>query len=122
MNKTDPFITQGRANDSLRSRQSSWLSKMLRQASEQSEQVATKPNKLSMRHQRGLGDVAFNLVNSRKPDGLKNRDLRSLIRLCGKSPLFLPTDYAPFSLTLPTCIRALAQALVQHGKSLVALN
>ncbi|KAI1150922.1 hypothetical protein F4825DRAFT_463008 [Nemania diffusa] len=111
----DFSLTVGRANDSLRSRQSSWLSKMLRQASEQSEQVATKPNKLSMRHQRGLGDVAFNLVNSRKPDGLKNRDLRSLIRLCGKSPLFLPTDYAPFSLTLPTCIRALAQALVQHA-------
>ncbi|KAI1347943.1 hypothetical protein F5Y01DRAFT_329006 [Xylaria sp. FL0043] len=93
------ILIQG-AKDSLKSRQSSWFSKMLRQASEQSEQTSTKPNKL---------------INSHKRDALKSRDLKTLIRLCGRSPLFLPTDYAPCSLTLPTCFRALAQALVQHG-------
>ncbi|KAI0108666.1 hypothetical protein GGR51DRAFT_122480 [Nemania sp. FL0031] len=96
-------------NGTLKKRQGSWLSKMLRQAS------ATKPENATIRHQHGTGDVSLTLSHSHKSDGLKNRDLRSLIRLCGKSPLFLPTDYAPFSLTLPTCIRALAQALVQHS-------
>ncbi|KAI0434621.1 hypothetical protein F5Y09DRAFT_337572 [Xylaria sp. FL1042] len=86
-------------NGSLKSRQSSWISKMLRQASEQSEQTTAKPDKLG----------------HNKRDALKNRDLKGLVRLCGKSPLFLPTDYAPFSLTLPTCFRALAQALIQHA-------
>ncbi|KAI1197215.1 hypothetical protein F5X97DRAFT_334192 [Nemania serpens] len=106
---------RGRSNGSFSSRRSSWLSKMLRQASEQSQQTTIKPDNSSLRHQRGLGDVTSNFGHNHKQDGLKNQDLRALIRLCGKSPLFLPTDYAPFSLMLPTCIRALAQALVQHG-------
>ncbi|KAI1283439.1 hypothetical protein F5Y07DRAFT_408768 [Xylaria sp. FL0933] len=94
------FSPPSGAKDSLKSRQSSWFSKMLRQASEQSEQTSMKPDKL---------------INSHKRDALKSRDLKTLIRLCGRSPLFLPTDYAPCSLTLPTCFRALAQSLVQHA-------
>ncbi|KAI0814391.1 hypothetical protein GGR55DRAFT_700682 [Xylaria sp. FL0064] len=94
------FSPSSGTKDSLKSRQSSWFSKMLRQASEQSQQTSTKPD---------------NLINSHKRDALKSRDLKTLVRLCGRSPLFLPTDYAPCSLTLPTCFRALAQALVQHA-------
>ncbi|KAI1424424.1 hypothetical protein F5Y12DRAFT_797202, partial [Xylaria sp. FL1777] len=105
----------GYTNGSLKSRQGSWISKMLRQAAEQSERANTKPDNPTLRHQRSLSDVALNFVHSHKRDGLKDRDLRTLVRLCGKSPLFLPTDYAPCSLTLPTCFRALAQALVQHA-------
>ncbi|KAI1753352.1 hypothetical protein F4782DRAFT_539708 [Xylaria castorea] len=105
---------RGHINGSLNSRRGSWLSKMLRQSSEQLEQATTKPDKMSSRHQRRPSDVALDFVHGNKRDGLKNQDLRALVRLCGKSPLFLPTDYAPFSLTLPTCFRALAQALVQH--------
>ncbi|KAI0865740.1 hypothetical protein F4860DRAFT_500363 [Xylaria cubensis] len=97
----------GNINCSLSSRRGSWISNMLRQSSGQFEQAATKQDKISSRHQRRTNDV-------NKRDGLKNQDLRALVRFCGKSPLFLPTDYAPFSLTLPTCFRALAQALVQH--------
>ncbi|KAI0491118.1 hypothetical protein F4859DRAFT_501158 [Xylaria cf. heliscus] len=104
----------GHTNDSLDSRRSSWLLRMLRQDSEQSEQTDTKPNKTSTRHQRNPSDVALDFVHGNKRDGFKNQDLKALVRFCGKSPLFLPTDYAPFSLTLPTCLRALAQALVQH--------
>ncbi|KAI1746238.1 hypothetical protein F4680DRAFT_442509 [Xylaria scruposa] len=99
---------------SLSSRRGSWLSNMLRQSSGHLEQAATKPDKISSRHQRRTSDVALDFVHGNKRDGLKNQDLRALVRFCGKSPLFLPTDYAPFSLTLPTCFRALAQALVQH--------
>ncbi|KAI1130925.1 hypothetical protein F5Y10DRAFT_288352 [Nemania abortiva] len=98
----------GGTNGSLRTRQGSWLYKMLKQASEQ-------PDKDTIRYQRGHSNVSLTLAHNHKQDGLKNLNLKSLIRLCGKSPLFLPTDYAPFSLTLPTCVRALAQALVQHA-------
>ncbi|KAI0903070.1 hypothetical protein F4823DRAFT_629708 [Ustulina deusta] len=111
----------GRANGSRNGRRDSWFSKMLRQASEQPEQAATKPDKTSLRHQRSLSDVAFNFVHHHKRDGLQDQDLRALVRLCGKSRLFLPTDYAPCSLTLPTCFRALAQALIQHGPSTVLI-
>ncbi|KAI1438832.1 hypothetical protein GGR50DRAFT_303284 [Xylaria sp. CBS 124048] len=109
-----PATTEN-AQGSGRSRQGSWLSKILRQPSEQkqSKQVAAKPSKHSLRHQRSH-DTAPNLP-THKRDALKNLDLKDLVRICGKSPLFLPPEYAPFSLTLPTCFRALAQALVQNA-------
>lgn len=37
-----------------------------------------------------------------------------MIRLSGKSVLYLPHDYTPGSLVLPTCIRATAQYLARH--------
>ncbi|KAI8623808.1 hypothetical protein F5Y19DRAFT_468255 [Xylariaceae sp. FL1651] len=107
--------TAGRCNDSLASRQGSWFSKMIRQTSEQSAPATTKSGRSSLRHQRSLSDAALNFVHNHKRDGLKDLDLKALVRLCGKSTLFLPTDYAPCSLVLPTCFRALAQALVQHA-------
>lgn len=42
--------------------------------------------------------------------------MQELVRLCGSSLLYLPTEYAPSSLAVPTCFRATAQYLVQHGK------
>ncbi|KAK7700811.1 hypothetical protein SLS64_010662 [Diaporthe eres] len=47
-----------------------------------------------------------------KRDSLKDQDLQGLVRLCGKSFLYLPPEYAPGSLILPTCFRATAQHLV----------
>lgn len=44
------------------------------------------------------------------------------MRLCGKSFLYLPTEYTPGSLILPTCFRATAQYLVQHGQSFPLLT
>ncbi|EFQ29872.1 RhoGAP domain-containing protein [Colletotrichum graminicola M1.001] len=38
-----------------------------------------------------------------------------MIRLSGKSLFYLPSDYAPGSLVLPTCFRATAQYLAQYG-------
>lgn len=46
---------------------------------------------------------------------MKNRELHDLVRLCGSSLLYLPADYAVGSLKIPTCFRATAQYLVQHG-------
>jgi RhoGAP domain len=51
-----------------------------------------------------------------KKDKLKDKDLQELVRLCGSSLLYLPTEYAPRSLAVPTCFRATAQYLVQYGK------
>ncbi|KAI0540068.1 hypothetical protein GGR58DRAFT_511920 [Xylaria digitata] len=105
----------GRGDGSPEGRRGSWLSKMLRQASEQPEQAVIKPGKAHSRHPHGHSDVSLSFVHKPKRDGLKDQDLRALVRLCRKSPLFLPMDYAPFSLTLPTCFRALAQALIQRA-------
>lgn len=51
-----------------------------------------------------------------KKDRLKDKDLQELVRLCGSSLLYLPTEYAAGSLAVPTCFRATAQFLVQYGK------
>lgn len=50
-----------------------------------------------------------------KKDRLKDKDLQELARLCGQSLLYLPTEYAAGSLSVPTCFRATAQYLIQHG-------
>lgn len=50
-------------------------------------------------------------------DALMGKDLAELIRLCGASPLYLPAEYAASTLAIPTCFRATAQYLVQHGKA-----
>ncbi|OTB18881.1 hypothetical protein K445DRAFT_307730, partial [Daldinia sp. EC12] len=68
-----------------------------------------------LRRQRSVSDVALNLVHHIKKDELKGETLRDLVRLCGKSIFYLPSEYAPCSLVLPTCFRALAQALVQQA-------
>ncbi|KAI1366524.1 hypothetical protein F5Y08DRAFT_128387 [Xylaria arbuscula] len=111
----DFLSTNDSENVTISSRRDSWFSKMLRQAAEQSAETDSKPDRSSLRHQRNVSDVASGLVQGHRRDKLSDRDLATLVRLCGKSRLFLPTDYAPFSLTLPTCFRAFAQALVQHA-------
>jgi hypothetical protein len=69
-------------------------------------------------HRRCLSDLALHIVHptTTKKGDLKDADLQSLVRLCGKSMLYLPSEYAPCSLVLPTCFRATAQYLVQHGE------
>ncbi|KAK2616656.1 hypothetical protein QQS21_000479 [Conoideocrella luteorostrata] len=41
-------------------------------------------------------------------------EIQEMVRLGGKSILYLPQDYSPSSLILPTCIRATAQYLAQN--------
>lgn len=40
--------------------------------------------------------------------------IQEMVRLSGKSLLYLPQDYSPCSLVLPTCLRATAQYLAQN--------
>ncbi|ORY71903.1 uncharacterized protein BCR38DRAFT_329728, partial [Pseudomassariella vexata] len=70
-----------------------------------------------LRHRRSISDIALDFVHHQRRDGLKNVDLRGLVRVCGKSTLYLPTEYAPGSLVLPTCFRATAQYLVQRAEA-----
>ncbi|UNI19474.1 hypothetical protein JDV02_005656 [Purpureocillium takamizusanense] len=42
-------------------------------------------------------------------------DVQDMVRLSGKSVLYLPSEYAPCSLVLPTCIRATAQHLAHNA-------
>ncbi|KAI0852351.1 hypothetical protein F5Y00DRAFT_258758 [Daldinia vernicosa] len=102
---------------SVPTRRPSWLSKALRRTSsgQSTQTVIIRSEPRQLRHRRSVSDVALNLVHHVKRDELKGENLQDLVRLCGKSIFYLPTEYAPCSLVLPTCFRALAQALVQHA-------
>ncbi|AEO62782.1 uncharacterized protein THITE_2031416, partial [Thermothielavioides terrestris NRRL 8126] len=69
----------------------------------------------TLKTRRSVGDLALQLVNGTRRDNLKDEDLQSLVRLCGKSTLYLPSQYSPGPLVLPTCFRATAHYLAQHG-------
>lgn len=102
---------------SVPTRRPSWLSKALRRTSsgQSTQTVIIRSEPRQLRHRRSVSDVALNLVHHVKKVELKGENLQDLVRLCGKSIFYLPTEYAPCSLVLPTCFRALAQALVQHA-------
>ncbi|CAK7264728.1 hypothetical protein SEPCBS57363_001227 [Sporothrix epigloea] len=75
----------------------------------------------SSRHKRSDSDPSDPTQSrpySSKPDAvdtLKSQSLQTLVRICGKSFLYLPCEYATRSLMLPTCFRAAAQYLVLNG-------
>ncbi|KAI9051347.1 hypothetical protein LZ554_004394 [Drepanopeziza brunnea f. sp. 'monogermtubi'] len=92
----------------------SWFSRKILRKTSSSQSVKLKAEK-GMKHRRSFSDLSLRL--KLKKDKLKDKDLRELVRLCGSSLLYLPTEYAAGSLSVPTCFRATAQYLVQHGKS-----
>jgi hypothetical protein len=69
-----------------------------------------------IKHKRSISDLSVRL--KLRKDKLKDKDLQELTRLCGSSLLYLPAEYAVGSLAVPTCFRATAQYLVQHGRLL----
>ncbi|KAJ9139403.1 RhoGAP domain-containing protein [Pleurostoma richardsiae] len=93
-------------------RRRGWFSRMfLRQTSGASIGAMSEKG---ARHKRSISDLAMHVVQPKK-DFLKDEDLQDLVRLCGKSFLYLPPGFAPGPLVLPTCLRATAQYLVQHA-------
>lgn len=74
-----------------------------------------------MKRKRSVGHVTAHMMHPKR-DSLKDQDLQGLVRLCGKSFLYLPPEYAPGSLILPTCFRATAQHLVHSGQQPTYLN
>lgn len=113
-------------------RRTGWFSRtFLRQPSTTSSHASANTSTVTARssesrrvsHKRSMSDLAIQIMQpSLKRDTLKGEDLQSLVRLCGKSVLYLPSEYAPGSLILPTCLRATAQYLVQHGESPTSKN
>ncbi|KUI71714.1 putative Rho-GTPase-activating protein 6 [Cytospora mali] len=85
----------------------SWWSRTFRRTSSQSTEN-------SLKRRRSVSHMTAHIINPKR-DSLKDQDLQGLVRLCGKSFLYLPPEYAPGSLILPTCFRATAQYLVQHA-------
>ena len=73
----------------------------------------SKP-KPEVKHRRSISDLSLRMVGAKK-DAFKDRHLVEIVRLCGSSPFYLPIEYAPGTLNLPTCFRATAQYLVQRG-------
>lgn len=70
---------------------------------------------LRSRHRRSASDLAH-LIHSRR-EAPSVLDLQSMVRVSGKSSLYLPNEYAPCALILPTCIRATAQYVAQHANT-----
>ncbi|KAK1981735.1 RhoGAP domain-containing protein [Colletotrichum cereale] len=90
-----------------------WWSRVLRTASSGQPSNPQGPPR-AVRHKRSVSDIALHLVHPRKPEPI-SLDLQTMVRLSGKSLFYLPSDYAPGSLVLPTCFRATAQYLAQYG-------
>lgn len=110
------LLTVQQTSQSPPQQRRSWFSRaFLRQASTASDASSTKSDK-KIRQRRSVSDLALQLMSGSRRDNLKDEDLQSLVRLCGKSKLFLPSEYSPNALVLPTCFRATAQYLVQHGR------
>ncbi|KAK0125557.1 hypothetical protein ONS96_009393 [Cadophora gregata f. sp. sojae] len=95
-------------------KQGSWFSRKILRKTSSSQSVRLKPER-HMKHRRSISDLSLRLKAKR--DKLKDKDLQELVRLCGSSLLYLPTEYAAGSLAVPTCFRATAQHLVQHAPS-----
>jgi len=92
---------------------SNWFTrKVLRKAS--SGHIVQVKSERQLRGKRSFSDLA--LKRKPKKDVLKDKDLQELVRLCGSSLLYLPAEYAAGSMSVPTCFRATAQYLVQHGE------
>ncbi|TGO43406.1 hypothetical protein BHYA_0001g00350 [Botrytis hyacinthi] len=93
----------------------SWLSRKLFRRTSSSQTPVVKSKKAERRDLKKMRSISDSLRLKGRRDSLKDRDLVELVRLCGSSLLYLPAEYAASSLTLPTCIRATAQYLIQHA-------
>ncbi|KFX99997.1 hypothetical protein V490_01538 [Pseudogymnoascus sp. VKM F-3557] len=96
----------------------SWIMKrILRRTTSMLSLNKPKPDKPELKHKRSISDISLRMAGARK-DAFKDRHLAELVRLCGSSPFYLPAEYAPGTLNLPTCFRATAQYLVQRGPAM----
>lgn len=91
-------------------RQGGWLMKRLLKRT--SSMLASSNPKANFKHKRNVSDFSLRML---RRDGLKDKGLAELVRLCGSSLFYLPTEYGTGALNLPTCFRATAQYLLQRG-------
>ena len=92
-----------------------WFSRKILRRISSSQNFKHKHDGLTKRR-RSISDLSLRLKS--KGNTFKDKDLQELVRLCGLSLVYLPTEYAISSLAVPTCFRATAQYLIQNGQSL----
>ncbi|CAM1507828.1 Fc.00g046760.m01.CDS01 [Cosmosporella sp. VM-42] len=94
-------------------RRGGWIYRMLRSASSQPTAAPKSTTHTHAHHKRSVSDLAHHLVHSHRLPS-ECIDIQTMVRLCGKSMLYLPAEHAPCALVLPTCLRATAHHLSQH--------
>ncbi|KAH6675337.1 GTPase-activator protein for rho-like GTPases-like protein, partial [Plectosphaerella plurivora] len=103
-------LRQSKSVPNIMPEQKGWLSRIWHRASI----GQTDSQSRSLRHRRSFSDLAGQIMQP-KPEPPKTQSLQSMVTLGGKSLLYLPSEFAPRALVLPTCFRATAQFLVQNG-------
>lgn len=96
----------------------SWIMRKLLRRTSSMQTLKVKTDK-QIRHKRSISDFSTRLRMKKEP--LKDKTLKDLVDICGRSLLYLPSEYAAASLSLPTCLRATAHYIVQNGILLDAL-
>ncbi|KAG5949174.1 hypothetical protein E4U53_006014 [Claviceps sorghi] len=90
-----------------------WISRLLRPNPQRCSHIpSSTPPLPQIRHKRSVSELANVIHCRREPPRVIG--LQEMVRLGGKSILYLPQDYSPCCLILPTCIRATAQHLAQN--------
>ena len=95
-------------------KQGNWILRKLLRRTSSIQSPKHKMDK-TIKHKRSISDLPMRMKS--KKDTLKDKGLEELVRLCGATPLYLPAEYATGTLAVPTCFRATAQYLAQHGKT-----
>ncbi|RFU72802.1 rho-gtpase-activating 6 [Trichoderma arundinaceum] len=106
------FDTRGRQNGIPSPEKHGWLYRIFRGTSNQPTLHRATPISRTP-HKRSVSDLGY-LIRSRSETS-KTIGIQDMVRLSGKSVLYLPPEYSPCSLTLPTCIRAAAQYIAQNA-------
>ncbi|EEU41381.1 uncharacterized protein NECHADRAFT_46451 [Fusarium vanettenii 77-13-4] len=107
----EDFDFRNPTNQPTSPRKPSWLRRILRSVSSQPTSMKAPVHQLP-RHKRSVSDFAHSLLH--RNESPKRLDLQTMVRICGKSTLYLPSEYAPSALILPTSIRATAHYLSQN--------
>ncbi|KAH6611604.1 rho-gtpase-activating 6 [Trichoderma cornu-damae] len=103
---------QRRSNGTPSPERHGWLYRIFRGTSNQSTPTKAAAASRTL-HRRSVSDLGY-LIRSR-PETSKTIGIQDMVRLSGKSALYLPPEYSPCSLILPTCVRATAQYIAQNA-------
>lgn len=89
-----------------------WYHRLFRPTTDRPASAPKLERQQRQTHRRSASELAYLIHN--KKELPKTLDIQSMVRLSGKSVFYLPNDYTPCSLVLPTCLRATAQYLEQN--------
>ncbi|KAH8801690.1 hypothetical protein F5884DRAFT_889772 [Xylogone sp. PMI_703] len=87
---------------------SSWFSRKILRRSSATQSISDQ----DVRHKVNNTNLGSSYLK-KSPE--RSYDLQELVRICGSSIVYLSSEYSASNLTLPTCLRATAQYLIQHA-------